>query len=314
VRLILRPDRPHKGSNAGSGIRVNIVCPGPTERTRLIENLTSSQTEERERTLNVIPMHRMGEPEEVAEAVQVGIDSLSYKLTNRKAASVLKRYGKSPRPLSELCLGNHILKIIPSIPELDGTDPLRKDVRYVGSLLTDTKSKGKAQSVHPEKGFHYIFVYVGTGSIEMPVIKKILPRVFTKDKKYICHVASETIHKEQEIGSVKFSSYVPAGQLLPYCDWTICHGGHNTIMQSLLHNVPMMIFPGPIFERRINAGQVEKNGSGFMGELRDFNKDWIESKLSLHDEAAKNASFICEKIKKYGGAIDAVKAIEEFCG
>jgi NAD(P)-dependent dehydrogenase (short-subunit alcohol dehydrogenase family) len=54
---------------ATSGIRVNIVCPGPTERTRLIENLTSAHPEERDRTLNVIPMHRMAEPEEVAEAV-----------------------------------------------------------------------------------------------------------------------------------------------------------------------------------------------------------------------------------------------------
>jgi NAD(P)-dependent dehydrogenase (short-subunit alcohol dehydrogenase family) len=54
---------------ATSGIRVNVICPGPTERTRLIENLTSTHPEERERTLNVIPMHRMAEPEEVAEAV-----------------------------------------------------------------------------------------------------------------------------------------------------------------------------------------------------------------------------------------------------
>lgn len=54
---------------ATAGIRVNVVCPGPTERTRLIENLTSTHPEERERTLNVIPMHRMAEPEEIAEAV-----------------------------------------------------------------------------------------------------------------------------------------------------------------------------------------------------------------------------------------------------
>lgn len=54
---------------ARSGIRVNIVCPGPTERTQLIDNLTSTHPEERERTLNVIPMHRLSEPEEVAEAV-----------------------------------------------------------------------------------------------------------------------------------------------------------------------------------------------------------------------------------------------------
>jgi NAD(P)-dependent dehydrogenase (short-subunit alcohol dehydrogenase family) len=54
---------------ATSGIRVNVVCPAPTERTRLIENLTRAHPEERERTLNVIPMHRMAEPEEIAEAV-----------------------------------------------------------------------------------------------------------------------------------------------------------------------------------------------------------------------------------------------------
>jgi NAD(P)-dependent dehydrogenase (short-subunit alcohol dehydrogenase family) len=54
---------------ATSGIRVNVVCPGPTERTRLMENLTSTHHEERERTLKVIPMHRMAQPEEVAEAV-----------------------------------------------------------------------------------------------------------------------------------------------------------------------------------------------------------------------------------------------------
>jgi len=54
---------------ATSGIRINIVCPGPTERTRLIENLTGSHPEERERTLGVTPMHRMAEPEEIAQAV-----------------------------------------------------------------------------------------------------------------------------------------------------------------------------------------------------------------------------------------------------
>jgi len=54
---------------ATSGIRVNVVCPGPTERTRLIENLTSSDPGQRERTMSVIPMHRLAEPEEVAEAV-----------------------------------------------------------------------------------------------------------------------------------------------------------------------------------------------------------------------------------------------------
>src|SRR4030042_2682868 len=51
------------------GIRVNVICPGPTTRTLLAENLTSSQPGIKEEILKKIPMARMGEPEEMAEAV-----------------------------------------------------------------------------------------------------------------------------------------------------------------------------------------------------------------------------------------------------
>ena len=54
---------------ATSGIRVNVICPGPTWRTRLYENLTSAQPEMREHLREIIPMKRMAEPEEMAEAV-----------------------------------------------------------------------------------------------------------------------------------------------------------------------------------------------------------------------------------------------------
>ena len=54
---------------ATSGIRVNVLCPGPTTRTLLAENLTSSQPGIKEELLRIIPMHRMAEPEDMAEAV-----------------------------------------------------------------------------------------------------------------------------------------------------------------------------------------------------------------------------------------------------
>ena len=51
------------------GIRVNVICPGPTTRTLLAEYLTSSQPGIKEEILKKIPMARMAEPEEMAEAV-----------------------------------------------------------------------------------------------------------------------------------------------------------------------------------------------------------------------------------------------------
>jgi NAD(P)-dependent dehydrogenase (short-subunit alcohol dehydrogenase family) len=54
---------------ATSGIRINTICPGPTQRTLLMEYLTGTNPSEKENLYNVVPMHRLAEPEEMAEAV-----------------------------------------------------------------------------------------------------------------------------------------------------------------------------------------------------------------------------------------------------
>jgi NAD(P)-dependent dehydrogenase (short-subunit alcohol dehydrogenase family) len=51
------------------GVRVNVICPGPTGRTLLMDNLTASQPAVRDKFREVIPMQRVAEPEEMAEAV-----------------------------------------------------------------------------------------------------------------------------------------------------------------------------------------------------------------------------------------------------
>ncbi|MCK4862848.1 MAG: glucose 1-dehydrogenase [Dehalococcoidales bacterium] len=54
---------------ATSGIRVNTILPGPTGRTLLYEYLTGAHPEEKEQMFNMIPMKRIAEPEDMAEAV-----------------------------------------------------------------------------------------------------------------------------------------------------------------------------------------------------------------------------------------------------
>ncbi len=54
---------------ATSGIRVNVICPAPTRRTLLFDNLTGSDPEAIANMMNVIPMGRIAEPEDMAEAV-----------------------------------------------------------------------------------------------------------------------------------------------------------------------------------------------------------------------------------------------------
>jgi NAD(P)-dependent dehydrogenase (short-subunit alcohol dehydrogenase family) len=54
---------------ATSGIRVNVICPGPTRRTLLHDNLTAAQPEMKDKFREIIPMQRTAEPEEMAETV-----------------------------------------------------------------------------------------------------------------------------------------------------------------------------------------------------------------------------------------------------
>jgi len=54
---------------ATSGIRVNVICPGLTARTQLSDNLSDAAPGAKDNLIQVVPMKRMGEPEEVAEAV-----------------------------------------------------------------------------------------------------------------------------------------------------------------------------------------------------------------------------------------------------
>jgi NAD(P)-dependent dehydrogenase (short-subunit alcohol dehydrogenase family) len=53
--------------NAAHGIRINSILPGPVGRTSLMENL--SDTADRPDFENLVPLRRIAEPEEIAEAV-----------------------------------------------------------------------------------------------------------------------------------------------------------------------------------------------------------------------------------------------------
>jgi len=48
------------------GIRINVLCPGPTDGTRLMENLTRFHPEERDHINSTVPMKRLSSPEEMA--------------------------------------------------------------------------------------------------------------------------------------------------------------------------------------------------------------------------------------------------------
>ena len=54
---------------AKDGIRVNVLLPGPTGGTTLMDKLLSSNPDQMEEFRQIVPIGRIAEPEEMAEAV-----------------------------------------------------------------------------------------------------------------------------------------------------------------------------------------------------------------------------------------------------
>ncbi len=199
--------------------------------------------------------------------------SILSSINQRTINKILKKYYIQPENIGNLFFGNSVFKIIPNIPELDGIDPDSPNTYYSGSLFNFSNKNQDDFPVDTSK--RYIFVYVGTGSITLQKLDSVLPRVFSGIDNTLCVVGSPAINKAYQKGGVHFYPHVSAQKILPYCDWTICHGGQNTITESLLAGVPLIIFPGNIWERQYNGQKIEIAGAGRMGKRKNFNPQWL---------------------------------------
>jgi UDP:flavonoid glycosyltransferase YjiC (YdhE family) len=245
------------------------------------------------------------------QVMSEGKGSLFWKVVHTATKGVLKTYARSDIPPDELAFGPQVLKIIPSIPELEGADPNRADICYVGQLLGEISPSQKSDFL-AEESCRYLFVYVGTGSVTQAMLRNILPAVLARNPSLRAIVGGVNITSPETVQSVEFRPYISANALLPHCDWTICHGGQNTIIQSLVHGVPLLVFPGPIFERRFNASKIQESGAGLMGELTNFNCQWLQSALEKRSDYSINAKALGKKIGSMGGADQAIQAISRW--
>jgi hypothetical protein len=245
-----------------------------------------------------------------AKIAETGTGSHFWRKARSVINSILRAYGKEPveRPddLIRGADGSRILGIIPSVPTLDGS---RESVNtlYVGNILEPVRDVRLTFSAAPGK--RYVFVYSGTGSVPLERLMAVLPEAFSAYPEIECLVAASSLQKEEKIGNVFFAPWIPAREILPQCDLVICHGGLNTITQSLEYGVPIVAFPGPIFERRYNAEMLMKAGAGMMGESADFNPEWIRSQFERRGEFTRGVHALKSEFAHYSGTESAVNRI-----
>lgn len=87
---------------------------------------------------------------------------------------------------------------------------------------------------------------------------------------------------------------VPQLELLPHLDAVVCHGGHNTVCETLTNGLPMVVVPIAYDQSHV-AGRVVRVGAGLRLNFNRFKANHL--KEAVH-EILNNSSF-----KKAAGQI-----------
>ncbi|WP_257667605.1 glycosyltransferase [Parapedobacter tibetensis] len=106
---------------------------------------------------------------------------------------------------------------------------------------------------------------------------------------------------------------IPQVELLPHLDAVVCHGGQNTVCESLANGLPLVVIP-IAYDQSYVAGRVVETGCGIRLNYKRFKsqhlKDAVETVL-LDDTYRQKAATIQKAFAGLGGTDDAASRLEE---
>lgn len=106
---------------------------------------------------------------------------------------------------------------------------------------------------------------------------------------------------------------VPQLELLPYLDAVVCHGGHNTVCETLSHGLPLVVIPIAYDQSHV-AGRVIHAESGVRLNYKRFKAEHLKTAVwdVLTNPSYKMAAQrIQHSFAQAGGAATAIALLEE---
>ena len=232
----------------------------------------------------------------------------AYASSPRKSAGIrrLLREMGMPAPASSLTILEGMRRrFIPSCPTLEPQAGER--AIYCGFL-----DEPPALTPRPRD---CVLVYFGAGSVPAGVAVRAgreLAEMLSCDV-YVAGV-SEAV---QAVGDreVTCAPRFDVAELLPRARVFVHHGGQNSVMDALTYEVPQIIVPGRVFERRFNAEAVENARCGLS--VRASKPALIaHAACALIDEPALTSGIrgVRAELRSLGGGARIVREVEELVG
>ncbi|MCX2453789.1 glycosyltransferase [Pedobacter sp. PLR] len=106
---------------------------------------------------------------------------------------------------------------------------------------------------------------------------------------------------------------VPQLDLLPHLDGVVCHGGHNTVCETLTAGLPMVVVPIAYDQSHV-AGRVVRVGAGLRLNFNRFKAKHLKESVEeiLNNMSYKEAAMLIgDSFREAGGTETAADLLEE---
>lgn len=161
---------------------------------------------------------------------------------------------------------------------------------------------------------HKILVSIGT-TFDHTKKKDFFAKVIEAFKNEPIHVViiSDPELFDQWPENFLVQNQVPQLEILPHLDAVICHGGHNTISETLFQGIPLVVLP-IAYDQQYIASRVSETGVGVKLNFKRFKPEILRSTLKevlSEKKFKKNAVGLKKSFEKTGGTVRAASLLEE---
>ncbi|WP_218863552.1 macrolide family glycosyltransferase [Actinopolyspora biskrensis] len=186
-------------------------------------------------------------------------------------------------------------------------------VRFVGP--SPRRNGAERDWTPPDRDAAVLLVSLGTVANRRPDLFRSCVRVFAGGPWHVV-VATGDLPAD-EIGevpdNVELHEFVPQLSVLRYASAFISHAGMNSVMEAMLHRVPVLAVPQTP-EQRTNAARVEELGLGRVvcEELDPPTLRRLVDEVVGDEVISRNLEWMREAITRSGGCSAAADAVEGY--
>ncbi|KAA1246838.1 glycosyltransferase [Aquimarina sp. RZ0] len=206
------------------------------------------------------------------------------------------------------------LSLVFSSKEFLGTEEFPDYYKFVGPLIEDRPTDAVfdweyLKTISQPK----ILISIGT-IFSAPSKRDFYLKVIDafKDKNYLIILVADPDLFEQWPDNFIVQDKVPQLQLLPYLQAVICHGGHNTVCESMEQGLPLIVLP-IAFDQSQVASRVAELHIGIRLKFKRLKPEHLSTALEkiLNDpEYAKASKKIGDSFQKGGGLPRVLKELD----